>query len=94
MTGSLLLLLPISVLMAALIGAAFWWAIFAGQFDDSGRAGRSILMDDDSTDAATTPHSSRTENHSAISSLPEPGGQDTRARSTAAGRTGQDSIPD
>ncbi|MYN11891.1 cbb3-type cytochrome oxidase assembly protein CcoS [Pusillimonas sp. TS35] len=52
MSGSLLLLLPISLVMAVLIGAAFWWAIFAGQFDDAGDAGRSILQDDDSTAAA------------------------------------------
>jgi cbb3-type cytochrome oxidase maturation protein len=30
-----------------LIGALFWWAIFAGQFDDTNRAGESILLDDD-----------------------------------------------
>jgi len=34
-----------------LIGAAFWWAVFAGQFDDAGQAGRSILEDDDSPQA-------------------------------------------
>lgn len=49
MTASLLLLLPISVLMAALIGIAFWWAIFAGQFDEAGGDGGGILLDDDST---------------------------------------------
>jgi len=45
--SSLLLLLPISLLMAVLIGLAFWWAIFAGQFDEAGTAGQSILDDDD-----------------------------------------------
>lgn len=47
MTGSLLLLLPIALVFVALIGALFWWAIFAGQFDDTQQGGESILMDDD-----------------------------------------------
>lgn len=45
--GSLYLLLPISVIFVIGIGVAFWWAIFAGQFDDAEAAGRSILDDDD-----------------------------------------------
>lgn len=49
MTASLYLLLPISVLFVIAIGAAFWWAIFAGQFDDTERAATSVLLDDDST---------------------------------------------
>ncbi len=48
---SLFLLLPISLVLVVLIGAAFWWAVFAGQFDDAGQAGRSILEDDDSPQA-------------------------------------------
>ncbi len=44
----LFLLLPISLLFVLAIGAAFWWAIFAGQFDDSEAAGTAILDDDDS----------------------------------------------
>ena len=47
MTGSLLLLLPIALVFVLLIGALFWWAIFAGQFDDTRKGGESILMDDD-----------------------------------------------
>jgi len=47
MTESLLLLLPIALLFVIVIGAVFWWAIFAGQFDDTGKAGESILEDDD-----------------------------------------------
>lgn len=43
----LFLLLPISLLFVLGIGAAFWWAIFAGQFDDTQNAARSILDDDD-----------------------------------------------
>lgn len=45
----LLLLLPISLLFVLLIGVAFWWAIFAGQFDDAENAANAILSDDDTT---------------------------------------------
>lgn len=45
--SSLFLLLPISLLAVIAIGAAFWWAIFAGQFDDTNEAAESILRDDD-----------------------------------------------
>jgi cbb3-type cytochrome oxidase maturation protein len=44
---SLFLLLPISLVLVLAIGAAFWWAIFAGQFDDTQEAANSILRDDD-----------------------------------------------
>jgi cbb3-type cytochrome oxidase maturation protein len=44
---SLFLLLPISLVLVLAIGAAFWWAIFAGQFDDTQEAADSILRDDD-----------------------------------------------
>lgn len=47
MTESLFLLLPLALAFVALIGGAFWWAIFSGQFDDSDKAGKSILEDDD-----------------------------------------------
>lgn len=47
MTGSLFLLLPIALVFVLLIGALFWWAIFAGQFDNTRQGGESILMDDD-----------------------------------------------
>ncbi len=47
MTSSLILLLPIALAFVVLIGALFWWAIFAGQFDDANAAGESILLDDD-----------------------------------------------
>jgi len=48
MTESLLLLLPLALAFVVLIGALFWWAIFSGQFDDTHKAGESILHDDDS----------------------------------------------
>lgn len=47
MTTSLFLLLPIALIFVILIGAMFWWAIFAGQFDDTHKGGESILLDDD-----------------------------------------------
>lgn len=53
MTSSLVLLLGISVVFVIGIGAAFWWAIFSGQFDDAGEAGRAVLLDDDSVQDAT-----------------------------------------
>lgn len=55
MTSSLLLLLPIALAFVVLIGALFWWAIFAGQFDDTHEGGESIFMDDDRPqDSAST----------------------------------------
>ena len=44
---SLFLLLPISLLFFLGIGAAFWWAIFTGQLDDTQDAATAILDDDD-----------------------------------------------
>lgn len=41
------LLVAISLVFVVAIGVAFWWAIFAGQFDNSDSEGRSILGDDD-----------------------------------------------
>ncbi|MCQ9616765.1 cbb3-type cytochrome oxidase assembly protein CcoS [Paenalcaligenes niemegkensis] len=49
MLESLFILLPISLVFVFLMGVAFWWAIFAGQFDNSKSAGESILLDDDDT---------------------------------------------
>ncbi|HLV27494.1 MAG TPA: cbb3-type cytochrome oxidase assembly protein CcoS [Burkholderiaceae bacterium] len=51
MTSSLFLLLPIALAFVILIGALFWWAIFAGQFDDTQGGGESILLDDDRPDS-------------------------------------------
>ena len=48
---SLFLLLPISLAAVIAIGAFFWWAIFAGQFDDTNEAANSILQDDDGPEA-------------------------------------------
>ena len=44
----LYLLIPLSVLLALAIGAAFWWALHAGQFDDLEGPAHRILTDDES----------------------------------------------
>jgi len=46
----LLLLIPLSVLLVFAIGAAFWWSVASGQFDDLEGPGHRILADDDSSD--------------------------------------------
>ncbi|MGB7482853.1 cbb3-type cytochrome oxidase assembly protein CcoS [Castellaniella ginsengisoli] len=51
---ALFLLLPISLLFVLGIGVAFWWAIFAGQFDDTRDAAAAILDDDDQTHPGAT----------------------------------------
>ena len=48
----LILLIPLSVLIAFGIGAIFWWSAGSGQFDDLESPGQRILMDDDSTTVA------------------------------------------
>ena len=44
----LLLLIPLSVVLALLIGAGFWWSVASGQFDDLEGPAHRILADDDS----------------------------------------------
>ena len=46
----LLLLIPVSVLLAVLIGAVFWWSVRSGQFDDLDGPAHRILADDDTGD--------------------------------------------
>lgn len=46
---SLYILIPISIILAFLIGFAFWWASKNGQFDDLEGPAHRILMDDDDT---------------------------------------------
>ena len=43
----LFLLIPLSVVLALLIGACFWWAARSGQFDDLEGPAHRILTDDD-----------------------------------------------
>ena len=47
----LYLLIPLSVLLVFVIGAAFWWALRGGQFDDLEGPAHRILMDDDRGDS-------------------------------------------
>ncbi len=44
---SLYLLIPVSILLAFVIGGLFWWATRSGQFDDLEGPGHQVLMDDD-----------------------------------------------
>jgi len=46
----LLLLIPLSVILVLLIGAAFWWSVSSGQFDDLEGPAHRILADDDTSD--------------------------------------------
>jgi len=44
----LYLLIPLSVVLVFAIGAAFWWSVASGQFDDLEGPAHRILTDDDS----------------------------------------------
>ncbi len=46
----LVLLIPLSVVLALLIGAGFWWSVKSGQFDDLEGPAHRILADDDTSD--------------------------------------------
>ena len=48
----LYLLIPLSVVLAVAIGAAFWLAVDSGQFDDLEAPALRILADDDRPAAA------------------------------------------
>jgi len=49
----LLLLIPLSVVLALAIGAAFWWSVARGQFDDLDGPAHRVLADDDSAPPAS-----------------------------------------
>jgi len=51
----LLLLIPLSVALVFGIGAAFWWSVRSGQFDDLEGPAHRILDDDDASDAIPPP---------------------------------------
>jgi cbb3-type cytochrome oxidase maturation protein len=52
----LYLLIPLSVVLAIAIGAAFWWAVRNDQFEDmEGPAHRLLLDDDDRAKPARPP---------------------------------------
>ncbi len=50
----LLLLIPLSVVLALLVAVAFWWSVRSGQFDDLEGPAHRILADDDTTDIIPT----------------------------------------
>jgi cbb3-type cytochrome oxidase maturation protein len=43
----LFLLIPLSVVLAFVIGAAFWYAVGGGQFDDLDGPALGVVADDD-----------------------------------------------
>jgi len=45
----LYLLIPLSLALVFLIGAAFWWSVNSGQFDDLEGPAQRIIADDDLT---------------------------------------------
>ena len=49
------LLVPLSLVLAFLIGGVFWWALKRGQFDDLEGPAHRILMDEDRADAGPPP---------------------------------------
>jgi cbb3-type cytochrome oxidase maturation protein len=49
----LLLLIPLSVVLALAIGVAFWWSVARGQFDDLDGPAHRVLADDDSAAPAS-----------------------------------------
>lgn len=44
---TLLLLVPMSLVLVAIIAGALWWAVQAGQYDDLERPAQAILLDND-----------------------------------------------
>ncbi|MCA3107488.1 MAG: cbb3-type cytochrome oxidase assembly protein CcoS [bacterium] len=54
----LYLLVPLSVVLAIAIGAAFWWAVRNDQFEDMEGPAQRLLLDDD--DRVAAPESGRT----------------------------------
>jgi len=65
MMESLYLLIPLSVLLAFLIGLVFWWATKSGQFDDLEDEGRRILDDDQAAVKSPPEQSNNARNSSA-----------------------------
>lgn len=58
---SLYILIPVSIILALLMGYFFWWSGKNGQFDDLEGPAQRILMDDDDTSHPRNPQ--KDENH-------------------------------
>jgi cbb3-type cytochrome oxidase maturation protein len=52
---SLWILIPLSLVIAGVIGWAFWWAVNDGQMDDLDSPAERILIDDDNPPGAYAP---------------------------------------
>ena len=44
---SLFILIPLALVLAVVIGIAFWWSTSSGQFENLEEEGRSVIEDDD-----------------------------------------------
>jgi len=44
---SLFLLIPLALLLAVVIGIAFWWSVVAGQFEGLDEVSRELIDDPD-----------------------------------------------
>ena len=72
---SLWILIPLSLVIAIVIGAAFWWAVSGGQMDDLDSPAGRILIDDDSAPEPTptsNPPLSAPHETAAAASRPKP----------------------
>lgn len=61
----IVLLIAVSLVLVALIGGAFFWAIESGQFEDLEAKGREILLDDDRVEGTSELPPTGGEDHSA-----------------------------
>ena len=71
MDASLMVLIPVSVFVVALILGVLWWAARSGQFDDLEGPAHAILMDDDNP-PATPPAQAGADAPAADSQGPHP----------------------
>jgi cbb3-type cytochrome oxidase maturation protein len=56
---SLFILIPLALVLAVIIAAAFWWSTVSGQFDDLDQEGSNIIADDDRCDSVVSPNTKR-----------------------------------
>jgi cbb3-type cytochrome oxidase maturation protein len=71
----LILLIPLSVVLVFLIGAAFWWSVRSGQFDDLEGPAHRIITDDDSPVRPASTH-----DRGFVGSIRTPGVRDRKIR--------------